>query len=322
MNISEYENNLISNIIKSIEKHGGKKLLSSIILTGSFGRKEPTYSIKENGLFFLKSDIEIALICQKNIYRKQINQLIKNVSAEFNEDLNLMQLSEKRVKKAYNFNYSIFIPKYKTLFTYDLFNGSYTIWGKDFLKNSNVTLESIDLYEAKRIVANRIGELEFLSETNNDYAVQQWKCKLLLAIVTSWLILNKQYVSSYYGQYEQAYININSLINIFGEDFWKDYNGAFQFLRKNGDEYIIKENNLRRYVMKISKLFEENNLKVSKVNSLSRKIKYIFKYIKSTKKFNIYNLEDRILQGLIDYYQTNDNLKIKKIAKMWHEILY
>ena len=99
MNISEYENNLISNIIKSIEKHGGKKLLSSIILTGSFGRKEPTYSIKENGLFFLKSDIEIALICQKNIYRKQINQLIKNVSAEFNEDLNLMQLSEKRVKK-------------------------------------------------------------------------------------------------------------------------------------------------------------------------------------------------------------------------------
>ena len=120
MNTKEYEKNLIESIIESVEKNGGKDLLSSIVLTGSFGRYEPTYSYSDDGTFKLKSDVEIALIYNRKVKKSNIEELISKVSKEFDEDLNLMPIDEKRIKGVYNFNHSLFIPKYKTIFTYDL----------------------------------------------------------------------------------------------------------------------------------------------------------------------------------------------------------
>ena len=44
-----YEEKLIDGIIASVEKHGGNDCLSSIVLTGSFGRGEPTYFTEKIG---------------------------------------------------------------------------------------------------------------------------------------------------------------------------------------------------------------------------------------------------------------------------------
>lgn len=138
MDKSVYEKNLIDNIITSIERHGGRDYFSSIILTGSFGRGEPTYSFSSKGTLQLKSDVEIALVFSKPSQKKAVEKLIRRVSSEFIEELNLMAINERRVRKAYNFNFSLIIPKYKTIFTYDLFNGSRTIWGRDFIEEKKL----------------------------------------------------------------------------------------------------------------------------------------------------------------------------------------
>lgn len=168
MDRKTYERDLIENVIASIEKHGGKDCLSSIILTGSFGRGEPTYTVGDDGEPQLKSDVEIALVFPDSSKKQAVEQLIGTVSSEFTEELNLMAINEKRVRKAYNFNFSMRVPKYKTIFTYDLFNGSRTIWGRDFIEENTITVAEIDPYEAKRLVANRIGELVYLQNSADD----------------------------------------------------------------------------------------------------------------------------------------------------------
>ena len=85
MDKSVYEKKLIDEVIASIEKYGGKSCLSFIILTGSFGRNEPTYSLDSDGGLSLKSDVEIALVFPKLSKKKQVEELIKNVSSEFQD---------------------------------------------------------------------------------------------------------------------------------------------------------------------------------------------------------------------------------------------
>jgi hypothetical protein len=277
MSNKEYEQKLICGVASSIIKNGGDKFLSSVILTGSFGRNEPTFQTV-NGELSLKSDVEIALVyCGKNA-KKKMEDLITKVSSEFSEELNLMALSEKRVSGIHNFNGTLFTPKYKTLFTYDLFNGSKTIWGKDYIGSTRVTLSEIDIYEAKRIVANRIGELSFLtSQKEDDFLEMQWKGKLMLAIVSAWLLLNNRYVSSYHEQRDIIDQNTGEIINVFGLKFMEDYTGVFAFLRDNGDSYCVPNENLRNYVSIIDKIFSDRGINKSKVNSFSRKCKYLIK---------------------------------------------
>lgn len=321
----EYEKNLIQSIIASIERHGGKEFLSSIILTGSFGRGEPTFTLDHNGNLSLKSDVEIALIYPNPFQKNRIEKLIEAVSQEFNEELNLMAITEKRVLKAYNFNYSIMVPKYKTIFTFDLFNGSYKIWGTDYIGRYNVDISDVDVYEAKRLVANRIGELVYLSQTADEeskaYLYMQWKGKLMLAIVSAWLICEEQYVSSYRGQYEKIKESRNVIESELSFDFFEEYNKVFKFLRERGCPYEVPDRLLRSYVKKINQYFIAKSIKTPKVNSFSHLVKYYIKYIKAGTKYGLVNFEDKILQELIDGYCKNKS-NLGNIADVWHRVLY
>lgn len=325
MDKSAYEKNLIENVIASIQKHGGKDCLSSVILTGSFGRGEPTYTVEAHGGLQLKSDVEIALIFSKPSQKRAVENLIQAVSAGFEEDLNLMAVNEERVRKAYNFNFSIRVPKYKTIFTYDLFNGSKTIWGRDFIGEKDITLADVDPYEAKRLVANRIGELTYLQNTDssdmNDYLRMQWKGKLVLAIVSAWLICEGEYVSSYHGQYDKIKQSVVKAENQIGKGFFAEYDKVFSFLRENGRSYEVSEDLLISYVKSMDRYFKEKGIKHPKVNSASRLIKYYIKYAKSGMKFGVVGFEDSILQALIsDFCQKSARLSAD--ADVWHRVLY
>ena len=325
MNKTSYQEKLIEKIIKKIEMNGGKDCLSSIILTGSFGRGEPTFVTDDEGILHLKSDIEIALVFPKTSQKKRVELLIKNVSSDFTEDLNLMPINEKRVKKAYNFNFSIRSPKYKTIFTYDLFNGSKTIWGVDFIGKKTVSLADVDIYESKRLVANRIGELVYLSNTVNQneysYVRKQWKGKLVLAIVSAWLICEGEYVSSYHGQYEKVCEKNEKIKTLFGIEFLDEYKKVFHFLRDNGQAYEVEDELLCKYVRAIDKYFEKKQIKVPKVNSASRVLKYSIKYIESGVKYGVKGFENNILQSLISEYWTHSRNLIQT-ANVWHKVLY
>ena len=79
MSKTAYEEDLISRVLKSIKNNGGDECLSSVILTGSFGRNEPTYIVDSNGKVNLKSDVEIALVFPSTSKKERIVTLIKNV---------------------------------------------------------------------------------------------------------------------------------------------------------------------------------------------------------------------------------------------------
>ncbi|MCD8011878.1 MAG: hypothetical protein LUG99_01620 [Lachnospiraceae bacterium] len=325
MDKKQYVEQLITNIITSLEKHGAKDLLSSVIMTGSFGRKEPTYEHRDDGKLVLKSDVEIALVYPSSAKKADVDSLIESVSSEFKEELNLMGITEKRVRNAYNFNFSLKVPKYKTIFTYDLFNGSYTVWGTDFIGSISVPLESCDIYEAKRLVANRIGELVYneknAEENQKEYLRKQWKGKLMLAMVSGWLICEKQYVSSYHGQYDAIHKNAKAVKEIFGEEFITEYEKVFTFLREDGQAYEVADDKIREYVKAIDAYFKGFEIGKPRVNSLSRNLKYFMKYVKNGMGYGLFGFENNILQGLIDEYCGNSGA-LGKTADTWHKVIY
>ena len=322
MNKTEYQEKLVGDILTSLEKHGAKKFLSSVILTGSFGRGEPTFFYAEDGELVLKSDVEIALVFPKGVSKDNVQSLISSVTREFNEDLNLMPISQKRVEKVYNFNFSFFVPKYKTIFTYDLFNGSKTIWGKDFIGKTTVDVGEIDPYEAKRLVGNRIGELVYLRKYSTEkYMHKQWKGKVILAIASSWLLLNNKYSSSYFKQYQILFDEKSAVEQDLGENFFYDYALVFSFLRENGKEYEVSDVRLMEYIRMFDVIIKNKGLKKPKVNSFGRYVKYIKKYMKIKCPLGFANFEDKILQGLITgYYDSSKD--IVHMAEIWHRVLY
>ena len=325
MDKAVYEKNLIDNVITCIEQNGGKDYLSSIILTGSLGRSEPTYVMGTNGDIRLTSDVEIVLVFSKPSQKKAVETLIQTVSSGFKEDLNLMAVSEKRVRKVYNFNFSLRIPKYKTIFTYDLFNGSRTIWGRDFIGEKGLTLSDVDPYEAKRLLANRIGEFIYLQDTvdadKKDYLRMQRKSKLILAIVSAWLICEGEYVSSYHGQYEKLKKDKENVEKLIGKGFFSEYDRSFAFLRENGASYEIPDKLLIGYVKNMDQYFRKKKIKEPKVNSASRLLKYILKYMKSGIGYGTIGFENNILQSLIsDFWMKEERLS--RDAAIWHKVLY
>ena len=325
MNRAEYEKKMFQDIIFYIEKYNRRDCLSSIVLSGSFGRGEPTYTISTDGQYQLKSDVEIGLVFKRPYQKHIVEQMISQVSSLFEEDLNFMAISERRIRKAYNFNFSIKSSKYKTVFTYDLFNGSKTIWGHDFIKATNVSIDMVDTYEAKRLVANRIGELVYLQNNtplgHNDYTMKQWKGKLLLAIASAWLICEGEYVSSYRGQFDKIKKLEKKIETQIGMGFLKEYEQVFKFLRDNGGEYEVSDEKMRNYVMRLNQYFIMQSIGKPKVNCSSRLVKYFLKYIKTGMKYGLIGFEDRIIQVLIIAFYENSP-ELKKVANIWHKVLY
>ena len=324
--IRQYEKDLLERVLSSILQKGGDCLLSSIVLTGSFGRSEPTYTVREDGSFQLKSDVEIALIFTHTFQKKKVEKLIGAVSAEFEEDLNLMAISEQRVRKACNFNMSFVEPRKKTVFTFDLFNGSKTIWGQELLQLKAISAFDVDPYEGKRLIANRIGELVYLQGNHKTNAGSrelrmQWKGKVMLAIASAWLIITGEYVSPYREQYEKIKRSSRDVNNVLGSAFFAEYEKTFLFLRCNGQPYEVCDNNLYSFVKRMDEHLSSRGINKPRINTVSRRVKYIIKYLKAGMPYGLRNFEEIILQKLIDsfYLQSKD---LNDIAQIWHHVLY
>lgn len=322
MNKDEYGKKLISDVVASIIRNGGDQLLTSVILTGSFGREEPTWTLDEKGETVLKSDVEIALVRKESTGSDAMATLKRNVCKEFKEDLNLMTFNEKRVSQAHNYNRSFQKPRYYTLFNFDFYNASKTIWGHDYISEITISLDDVDPYEAKRIVANRIGELVYLTNQSEDYYTRaQWKGKVMLAIGTAWLLLKKTYISNYHGQ--QEYLSKDGTIEaVLGRDFIKEYNQVFSFLRESAEPYEVENAKLRGYVRQINNEFISHKLNKSKVNNVMRVVKYASKYYRTGCKFGLFNFENKILTSLISQFSEGQELQLQYSAEVWHKCIY
>ena len=322
MERQEYERKLFTDIVNAIIAHGGAKLLSAVILTGSFGRGEATYSLDENGALTLKSDVEIALVYPRTTRKSDVQKLTHQIRAQFEEELNLMCMDESRLRNGYNFNHSLVPPRYITIFTYDLYHGSKTIWGKDYLSRGRWLFSRLDLYEAKRLIANRIGEMIYLQNQLTDvYTLNQWRAKVVLALGSAWLICNGMYVSPYAKQFEQLKDIWQQLDESFGAGFFRTYEQSFLFLRRDGLAPCLSDLELRGYVAAADRYMQTFGICRARVNSLSRIVKYVIKYLPTGVKYGFVNFEDRILQSLITQYHEGDE-NVTNTSHVWHSVLY
>lgn len=323
-NKQEYMEELLATIIRNVLEKDNGKVITSIIVTGSVGRGEPTFCTDEKGDFHLKSDVEIALIYKHMREKKQLLDLMPKVESLFTETVELMPFQERRLLLAQNHNYAFVEPKKKTLFTYDVYNGSYTIWGKDYLRLKAVIIDDVDKFEAKRIVANRIGELIHNFNRNEDISKSEyrmiWKGKIILAIVSAWLLLKGEYKSSYLKQYEIIQEKKPEIESIFGEEFVNEYKKTLLFLRESGPPYEISDDNLREYVRIINTEFIKMRLVKSQVNCLSKRIRSFIKYIKTGMHYG-FRFENTILQTIIDDFVSESD-HIKDSAEVWSKVLY
>lgn len=318
MTITEYEAALFSRIVNAVTTHKYSAYIDSIVLTGSFGRGEPTYVINGSD-FVLKSDVELALVFTHR--QKRVYKLIEDVKKDFKEDLNFMTIRIQRVLKKRNFNYELKSPKYNTIFMYDFYNGSKILYGPNPNFGFGIAVEKLDPYEAKRIVANRIAEMQYLSEHNDPYLLLQWKCKIILAVASAWLILKKLYVSSYHGQQTAIHEHESEFTELFGHEFLELYDRAFAMLRTAGDPFTIDDAMLREAVRVFYRYFRTQHQKKSGTTTFARHLKFILKYIRKEKRLNIIDLEDRILENVLHEYCDNSP-ELAKTAHIWHDVLY
>lgn len=316
MDKASYETQLFKRIFASLEKHRFQTCVVSVLLTGSFGRGEATYRYTQDGVV-LESDVEIGLLYKGFRNKKIAHRLVDQVSAEFTEDLNLMVFPERRIRKRHNYNHTLFTPRYKTLFAFDLFNGSKTLWGREYLQHGAVTLPEVDLYEAKRIVANRIGELIFQSGGKDPI----WQAKLLLAIGSAYLLCEGLYTSSYHGQHDRLLSKAAAVTAVFDEGFPEDYEKAFAYLREGADSFQIAEQALQRYVGAMDTYLKQKGITTPKTNCFSRRLKYSVKYLKCGMPKGFFRMEDKILQDLIQEFSAG-NTAVIKTAALWHQVLY
>lgn len=317
---SSYMDRLIHRITEKINAHD-KNGLVSVILSGSLGRDEGTFHVDpQTSALILDSDVELALV-YKFGKKKQAEKIRNILISDFEEDMNPMVISAARVKCGYNFNYSVFPPKRSSIFMYDLYHGSRTIWGKDLLDKK---VQPYDPYEAKRIVANRIGELTFL-ETNGDGCSEtlkkQWEGKVLLALGSAYCILENAYVSQYKGQKNFIVENKTKADKVMGDGFAQNYELAYLYLREGHPCSDISRETLRAYVKNAKSYFEDHMLVSPKINSLSRSMKYAFSCVKSGIKMNPLTCEALIIESLIDDFILGDS-RIVKTAKNWKNVLY
>lgn len=318
MTIAEYEKTLFSDIVSAVMQHEYSSYIDSIVLTGSFGRGEPTY-LFEGDDFTLKSDVEIALVFTN--HQEKIYKVIKAVKPNFKEDLNFMTIRKQRVVRKFNFNYGIVSPKYNTIFMYDFYNGSKVLYGNATNIEYGIDIDWLDPYEGKRIVANRIAEMVYLSKFQDKYTNMQWKCKIVLAIVSAWLMQKKLYVSSYFAQRNAVREHEKEFTSIYGKDFLSMYYKAFSLLRMAGEMFEFDDKLLHESVTVFYEDNKEFYSKKSNTTGLVRHMKIILKYIKKYKNLNIFNLEDRILDSIIRYY-CEDSEELEDMAEMWHNVIY
>ena len=306
-----YEAQLFTRILAAFSANGAERNLHSIILSGSFGRGEATY---HGGV--LESDVELGLVYRRG-RRRQTQEMLRTVAAQFSEELNCMPFPRSRIRRACNFNYSLLPSRWKTVFTFDLFRGSKTLWGEELLEANASRDLRLDPYEAKRIVANRIGELA-LSEGAGER--RRWQAKLILAIGAAWLIAEGLYQSSYRAQNRSILEHTDALSALLGSSFPEVYHSAFAFLREGADCFAAEDPFLRSYVEIIGDFFKRKGISRPRVNNFARWLKYCLKYLRHGGR-RLGRIEDNILSSLLAEYAA-DGPQLQKSAVCWHAVLY
>lgn len=305
--LTAYDENLIKRLKAALNEVGAAKAAVSVILTGSLPRGEAT---RLDGK--LLSDVELAVVYSGLPFK--VKRLAARMAPLFKEELNIMPLSLRRVRRGLNYNGGALRPKKLTIFTCDLYNGGRVIWGKDVLDAGRADCAAVDIYEAKRLTANRIGDM--LTAESGDAPRQ--RCKLALAVADAWLLLGGSYKPFSAARKELLDERRAAFEADFGADFASLCDGAYAFLRGGGPFFDVPESALRAAVLALEPRLEA--LRRCRVNCLSRRLKIRIKYILASKRLGPTDIENAVFSRLIADFAASRGES--ETAELWRKVLY
>jgi hypothetical protein len=190
------------NIVYDTLRNEIRKVLNprSIILIGSFGRKEPCFIIVDDKIQFV-SDCEVIVISDKKVIKDDIIKLEKHLFKMLGIDVQIY-VNPPKFKFTYN------MPK--SIENYDLKYGSQVIYGYNPLKKLPIiNPDEINIWEGIRLILNRMIEsMKYiqLSQTcisGDNKVLSYWMYKTVLACQDGILLTE--------GKYHYSYIERNKI---------------------------------------------------------------------------------------------------------------
>lgn len=164
-----------------------------IIMSGSFGKQ--SWLFNES---FLLSDFEIVFLSQRKWSAKKKKEILLKLNKEFNYDFNLKGYITDKARKKILSNYSFKNPGYISLDFYDSFNNPIFLYKKDDYLGIQLDTKMIPIWEAWRLLVNRIGDLLVIDylEAKEEYENKYFWLKVYESIADAYLIVQKKYVKS------------------------------------------------------------------------------------------------------------------------------
>jgi hypothetical protein len=133
--------------------------------------------------------------------------------------------------------------------------------------------------------------------------------------------MNKSYKSQYSKQYEFIVNNNEQTDSLVGTGFTVDYTQAYSYLRLGGNIYNVDSDKLHEYVKNISNAMKHKDYNKPKINSFSRKLKYMIACILKKVPLNPLSCETEILDRLIICF-AEKNTDIDKYSRYWKNVIY
>ncbi|MBZ0183568.1 MAG: hypothetical protein K8F60_14010 [Melioribacteraceae bacterium] len=194
-----------------------------ILIAGSFGKGSWIYADGE-----LLSDFEFVFICKSRWSVKKKKLLLKQLNSAYPYEISLKGYLEKNIKKKILSNYSFRNPGYIDLPFFDTFSEPRVLYSKndnEFIP-PKIGVNEIPIWEAWRLMVNRIGELLKLFANyekfhNTDYENYFW-LKTFESCADAFLLINKKYKTNIDERFQQI-DNISNSYKNEADQSWIKY---------------------------------------------------------------------------------------------------
>lgn len=197
----------------------------SIILGGSFGRGEGSVILKKSEAKIL-SDYEIGVVTNKFWQRELLSKLSRKFSAMLGVETTVTCITPDRLKQNRTKNLSFGRPL-PSISMYELKSGSVLLYGKNYLSENLIDPRTIPLWEAIRLLFNRMAEalqhfdISIFQKPGDvhveDLKLIKWISKILLACSDVLLISIGRYHYSYRIRWQ-----------VFQQEYPKHFDNAFR----------------------------------------------------------------------------------------------
>lgn len=162
-----------------------------ILIAGSFGKDSWLFAGDE-----LISDFEFVFVCQNSWSIKKKKRLLNNLNNKYPYDISLKGYLMDKINKKIISNYSYQTTGYLSLDFFDTFSSPVYLYNK---KNKNLNIKctpnEIPIWEAWRLIVNRIGDIlsvEYTQE-NNQQIINYYWLKIFESFADAYCIVNKTY---------------------------------------------------------------------------------------------------------------------------------